>query len=49
MGSGWRTELRSKELVQPCWLKEGEMKRISSGQLRKEVPTASPGWGESEG
>ena len=35
-------ELRSKDDVQPCWLKLGEMKRISFGQRRKASPTASP-------
>ena len=34
-------ELRSKDDVQPCWLKLGEMKRISFGQRRRR-PAASP-------
>tara|TARA_B110001469_G_C9517784_1_gene257814 strand:- start:82 stop:300 length:219 start_codon:yes stop_codon:yes gene_type:complete len=27
----WAMEFRSNEPVQPCWLNDGEMKRISSG------------------
>mmetsp|Transcript_42766 Transcript_42766/g.137861 ORF Transcript_42766/g.137861 Transcript_42766/m.137861 type:complete len:202 (+) Transcript_42766:356-961(+) len=38
----YTTLLRSKDFVQPCWLKEGEMKRISLGQRRKDSPTPPP-------
>ena len=38
----YATELRSNDLVHPCWLKLGEMKRISLGHSRNDSPTPRP-------